>query len=72
MKYIVIAEMYPVLFTSNFGHYEVCPDLNVTSAGFVDITDGKAHCYGESTMLKIKSNPELDEMLIDILLRLED
>jgi len=72
MKYIVISELYPILFPSAMSHDSFYQGWNITSAGFVNITDGVPHCFGESTMLKIKSNPELDEMLIRILLRLED
>jgi len=39
------------------------PADNVLSAGFVSIQDEQASCYGESTSLKKKSDPEDTAML---------
>ena len=76
MKYIIVAGFdLPILFHEGLGHDAVAKPFGVESAGFcnIHIVNGKikAVAYGESTSLKLKSNPELDSMLITKLLNPE-
>lgn len=62
-KYIILNEVYPVVFGEYFQHSDVAarlPNGNVTSAGFGSLyldEQGKiqVHCYGESTSLQKKA-----------------
>ena len=61
-KYIIINDVFPILFTEAQQHIDIGRKLNVTSAGFfrTSILEGKikVHCYGESISLGIKSQPD--------------
>lgn len=62
-KYIILDEIYPVVFGEYFKHDEVVSSFknpNITSAGFGTIVikeDGRIEisCYGESTSLQKKA-----------------
>jgi len=68
MKYVILADNYPVVFSELQSHAEVARafHMKATSAGFCGIThDGMFVCYGESVSLKVGSKPELDTRLIN-------
>ena len=60
--FIFPANVYHSKFAKMFG--------TPISAGFIDIKNKR--CYGQSTSLKLKSNPKVDNILLGILLREED
>jgi hypothetical protein len=71
LKYIILENQNtPILFPRGpFSHYEISKNLGeVKSAGFCNICfgDGKLqiNCFGESSTLAIKSNPEEDKAII--------
>ena len=72
IKYIIIAENNsPILFEKQVLHSEVAKPFGaIKSAGFCTISFKKnklkIKCFGESSSLKIKSNPEEDEDQIRI------
>jgi len=86
-KYIVVRAVFSeqiIIFSAVLDHKTVAGNMNVISAGFVDvmyyrdrddlipedfILKAKAHCYGESKTLGIKSRPKEDTILANILLR---
>lgn len=77
-KYIVVKEMFSeniIIFSSVLDHKTVAGNMNVVSAGFIniDIKRGNdlAHCYGMSKTLGIKSRPGEDTILANILLKEE-
>ena len=51
-KYIIIDEIYPIVFDLSLNHCDVAKDKNITSAGFID-RDGT--CFGLSDTLGITS-----------------
>ncbi len=79
-KYVIIGESKSILFGEYFQHSEFSHMGKITSAGFCSIDKIKTdfvkypsltccemtevYCYGESLSLNIKSNPELDQRLI--------
>ena len=67
MKYLVSEYGYPYLFPSGETHYDVAMALKIkpVRGGFVTFVDGKFKCYGEAFSLKLHSNPEQDELLIN-------
>jgi hypothetical protein len=71
-KYIVFEEMYDypclismpmIIFPASINHSTIAKKMECEpiSAGFVNIKSGS--CYGISTSLNIKSNPEIDNLL---------
>lgn len=84
-KYIVVSTMFSeqiIIFSSVIDHKTVAGNMNVISAGFVDILCTrdknkhgeyylkiKTHCYGESKTLKLSSRPKEDSILAEILLK---
>lgn len=66
-KYVIIDNLFPIIFDCNLQHKDVAANLNVTSAGFLD-RDG--NCYGGSDSLGIDSDPENDTKIIKLFLRL--
>jgi hypothetical protein len=69
IKYVVISEMFPILFSEAQKHSDFLAMGNITSAGFVDIQDPKNPVtYGKSTSLKLKPDP-CDEILIEVMLK---
>ena len=71
MKYIIIDQGYAevaVLFDVSINHSDMHVDAAIVSAGFVDIVDGKAHCFGMSESLDMDSRPELDSKLVNYLI----
>lgn len=73
MKYIMIDEIFPIIFDSSLIHREIAFAVRtqpVTSAGFVQLdADGNYHCYGESISLGIKADPEKDSKIINRFLK---
>ena len=73
LKYIILKSGSPILFGDASKHSEVARKENVQSAGFCFIQfkeDKDAYditCFGESTSLGIKSNPEEDAKAISFL-----
>ncbi len=69
-KYIVVNKFGEqiIIFSSVLDHKTVTGDMDIISAGFINIEFG-IHCYGESQTLKIKSRPEEDSLLAEMLLR---
>lgn len=59
----------PVIFGEAYQHVMMAKLLgisdNVVSAGFVQITNKGAQCYGESITLKVASRPEEDTTLVN-------
>lgn len=56
MKYIMINGFDPVIFSDRWTHANLAFNLNIdpkdiTSAGFIQLTEKGAHCYGSSTSL---------------------
>lgn len=83
IKYVVYDNFYPVIFGEYFKHTDVKGGYKqATSAGFVRLQEidtpedsafcqcriTKAHCYGESISLNLKSRGEEDARLIDKML----
>lgn len=73
MKYIIVDNgMYdaPVIFDIGVDHFDMARNIvgQVISAGFINILDGRIHCYGESHSLCVKSRPEEDSNLINSML----
>lgn len=56
-------------------HKDVARGLKITSAGFCNVwlqgDEWKAKCYGESISLGMKSDPETDTMLLEMVLNSE-
>jgi len=67
-KYIIIDELFPILFTECQTHKDLAHGMRVTSAGFfctsIEKDKIKVHCYGESISLNIKNQPD-DARLIE-------
>ena len=74
LKYIVFSDIDFVIFPVGMTHSNVARSIPVVSAGFlhlksIDNRIASAHCFGESTSLGIKSNPEKDSRIITGALR---
>ena len=70
-KYVIVDDGmndYPIIFPKYVDH-GTFNNLNVVSAGFFDICDGKIIAYGESVSLKKQSNSEYDSKLLQKLLQ---
>jgi hypothetical protein len=68
MKYVILADNYPVVFSELQSHAEVASafHMEATCAGFCGLTrEHKFICYGESVSLKVASKPEPDTKLIN-------
>ncbi len=61
MKYIIVDNLFPVIFPIYISHKDIAQNQNITSAGFIDY-DGKV--YGFSDTLNLHSN-EKDQKIID-------
>lgn len=68
-KYIVVDYDMPYIFPEFINHIDFAHRVTgkpVTSAGFVYVdSEGSYKCYGESISLKLKSNPEADNKLLN-------
>ena len=76
LKYVIDTANIPVLFSLDIFHNTVRDE--VISAGYLllrynDVTNSwfVVSCFGESTTLKIKSNPIQDKLLIENYLKQE-
>ena len=65
MKYIMIDNMFPIIFPLHLSHYDIAQNYNVTSAGFID-SNGKI--YGYSDSLNLYPNDK-DQKIIDRILK---
>lgn len=69
VKYIINDKNIPILFSKSFFHNEVLN--NGKSAGFAIINQDsatsrfKVRCFGESTTLNIKADPNEDKQIIE-------
>ncbi len=65
MKYLIIDNVWPVIFPIIFNHNDVASSMNclnkVTSAGFID-KNGKVYGYSDSLGI---SSKESDQRIID-------
>jgi hypothetical protein len=72
LKYIINKKNNPVLFSRDIQHNTLNQEAN--SAGFIILKYDSlanrfvAKCFGESDTLMLKSNPEIDEKLIETFL----
>lgn len=74
IKYLIIEDEFgnriPVIFSAALSHKECAGKMKVISAGFCEIhyIKGKVkiECYGHSEGLGIKSNPEKDNILMEV------
>lgn len=72
LKYIINKKNDPVIFSRDIQHNTLNQEAN--SAGFIIIKYDSlanrfvAKCFGESDTLMLKSNPEIDEKLIETFL----
>lgn len=67
MKYIIIDNLYAIIFPTQLSHLDVVNNYNVTSAGFID-KEGKI--YGFSDTLNLHSNSK-DQKIIDKILKVK-
>lgn len=70
MKYVMFDSIFPVIWYGPMNHCDarlLCAidgkALQPTSAGFVEIVDGRLICSGESDTLGMKPAPEDAELL---------
>jgi hypothetical protein len=70
MKYVMFDSIFPVIWQGPMNHCDarlLCAttgqSLKPTSAGFVEIVDGRLICSGKSTSLGMKPAPEDAELL---------
>lgn len=73
MKYIIIDESFPVVFSDATKHSDLLPLGNITSAGFCSFSvnekgDVRASTWGESVSLGVKSK-EGDLFFLEALFR---
>ena len=72
-KYIIINKDQPIIFPETYAHADMALWIAgahwrdaVTSAGFVSVSsEGGYRCYGESVSLRIKSNGEADDRILN-------
>ena len=64
MKYIIVDNIYPIIFPTHMNHIDIASNYNVTSAGFIDRV-GKIYGYSDSFNLNSKPN---DQKIKDIIL----
>ena len=67
MKYIMIDNMFPIIFPLHLNHCDIAQNYNVTSAGFID-SNGKI--YGYSDSLNLYPNDK-DQKIIDRILKVK-
>lgn len=67
MKYVIIDEVFPIIFSDGMNHNDFKYHGKITSAGRICFTDNKVFCFGESTSLKLKP-AETDELRINTML----
>lgn len=65
MKYIIIDNIYAIIFPTYLSHSDIASNYNVTSAGFID---NKGNIYGFSDTLNLHSNSK-DQKIIDKILK---
>ena len=80
IKYIVFKKDngdFPVIFPAMIKHSMIAesiqskyPGIVPISAGFVEALPGRWISYGKSASLKLKSNPEIDNDLLNIFLNI--
>jgi len=73
VKYVVLDELYPIVFCGALQHKDMADKRRITSAGFCKISIDKAtgeietFCYGKSVSLNITPK-ENDNVLIKLLI----
>lgn len=61
LKYIIIDEIFPIIFSAALTHKDIATGMKATSAGFCFRNlDGYWQCYGESISLNLKSLGQAD------------
>lgn len=78
MKYVIfdfLTSIVPIIFPEQVNHVDiekmvksVYPGVKTKSAGFVKMNGEEAYCYGYSSTLKLKSDPD-DKLYINMMLR---
>jgi hypothetical protein len=75
IKYVIYNYSMPILISMGLNHKDVNIG-GITSAGFctIEVIDNKfvVTCFGESTSLDIKSDPEFDKHNIEYMLNRKD
>lgn len=56
IKYIIIDNLFPIIFQGKFSHSNFKHFGNITSAGF--ISENFENCYGYSQSLNLNSKPD--------------
>lgn len=69
VKYVMIDEIWPVLFSGAIEHRRMEGLGRITSAGFVAIEGDQVRCYGESVSLEMGVGPEDVEIITAFLRR---
>ena len=70
-KYVITHDGFPILFDEALIHRSVSANYHVSSAGFFytvlqpEESRIKVKCWGESSSLHIRSNPQRDEKIIE-------
>lgn len=67
MKYVITKPLNEIIIFSKSIQHSDFGNLNIKSAGFVDIIDNKYHCWGESISLGVSSDPE-DSFIANMIL----
>jgi hypothetical protein len=63
MKYIMIDEVFPVIFSDGMKHSDFKKMGNITSAGMVRILNDEINCFGKSVSLKLEPT-KIDALII--------
>ena len=69
IKYVMIEECTPVIFTDPISHKDLKGHGEITSAGFLHFESGELHVYGESLSLKMGPGPRDKELIEAFLAR---
>jgi len=72
MKYVIIRNYHPVVFSEALVHADMVKIGHPTSAGFVEIVDGKVNIYGKSISLKLEPDKKMDQILLERLFGIKE
>lgn len=61
-KYIRLKQYGAIIIFPMHIEHKDFKHMNIESAGFCYVNNNKVSCFGESTSLKLKSNPEADSL----------
>jgi hypothetical protein len=67
MKYVIVDNVFPIIFSDGMKHSDFIHRGEITSAGMIKISGDEVHCYGESVSLKLKPDVT-DELRIKTML----